>query len=582
MTRQITFIENARDEQNVQRRRGDSVTVSDAFADYEVNAGRAVYVGQQTLDARLSINGTSLVDGAGNALPRPSSGLNVIAFGDSITGRNYRTASGDADQGQISARGYLAVAQMICANRINILGVGDHSGGAVTAPLGGNLALGDYVATEVTPYARYVDAVIFGGGINDITTVGVTDAVLIAALRAVFLSLRNTGCGHIGINLIMPTTGTTATQMGQISRINDFIVRECRLYSQMTALDFAGAIGNAQTGLAKTGMTTDGTHPSPRGAMYMAQRVVKWLNTIPSAAESAMSGSPYDSLSYGPNPLAQGANASGTNKWVVNGGGGSGTGPATWTGWAIGTATVVFTGAGTYPASYARDGSALGFDFTAVAANDSFAVYAGVDIGGSTYGTFRTNLNWAATQARTFGQLLNPSTGNNGFLYKCVTYPGGTGSGSEPSWPLVLGNTVVDGAVTWVCIENLSAGEYVQFEADFLLTASTLRLLPSAEVKFLTSGFAGVNPSTLNFGSPVAVINSGMVSSPRYVAGEAQFDAASPQLLPLNQVLRIVSPVMVVPATAVHFAAGFRLFGEVGATATGQILRMELKKVKTY
>lgn len=87
MTRQITFVESARDEQNVQRRRGDSVTVSDTFADYEVNAGRAVYVGQQTLDARLSINGTSLVDAAGNA----AFGTTTVATSRSLT---------DADNGK--------------------------------------------------------------------------------------------------------------------------------------------------------------------------------------------------------------------------------------------------------------------------------------------------------------------------------------------------------------------------------------------------------------------------------------------------------------------------------------------------
>ena len=84
MTRQITFVENARDEQNVQRRRGDSVTVSDTFAAYEVNAGRAVYVGQQTLDARLSINGTSLVDGDGNVVS-PAGSLTTITTSGSTT-----------------------------------------------------------------------------------------------------------------------------------------------------------------------------------------------------------------------------------------------------------------------------------------------------------------------------------------------------------------------------------------------------------------------------------------------------------------------------------------------------------------
>lgn len=48
---------------------------------------------------------------------------------------------------------------------------------------------------------------------------------------------------------------------------------------------------------------------------------------------------------------------------------------------------------------------------------------------------------------KTLGQIVEPTT-PNGFVYMCVV--GGTAS-SEPTWPVILGNTVVDGGVTWRC-----------------------------------------------------------------------------------------------------------------------------------
>jgi hypothetical protein len=39
----------------------------------------------------------------------------------------------------------------------------------------------------------------------------------------------------------------------------------------------------------------------------------------------------------------------------------------------------------------------------------------------------------------------------NGFRYECTAGGGGASAGAEPAWPTTLGNTVVDGALTWTC-----------------------------------------------------------------------------------------------------------------------------------
>ena len=47
------------------------------------------------------------------------------------------------------------------------------------------------------------------------------------------------------------------------------------------------------------------------------------------------------------------------------------------------------------------------------------------------------------------GDLVTPTT-QNGFYYKCNV--SGTSGGSEPTWPVVIGNTIVDNDITWECI----------------------------------------------------------------------------------------------------------------------------------
>ena len=47
-------------------------------------------------------------------------------------------------------------------------------------------------------------------------------------------------------------------------------------------------------------------------------------------------------------------------------------------------------------------------------------------------------------------QIVRPAT-PNGFIYKCTA--GGTSAGSPPTWPLINGNTVSDGGVTWQAVD---------------------------------------------------------------------------------------------------------------------------------
>jgi len=57
---------------------------------------------------------------------------------------------------------------------------------------------------------------------------------------------------------------------------------------------------------------------------------------------------------------------------------------------------------------------------------------------------------WVATHAYAANAYVQPTAGHaNGRLYQVTAGGGGNSGGSEPTWPTVLGNTVVDGAITW-------------------------------------------------------------------------------------------------------------------------------------
>lgn len=82
--------------------------------------------------------------------------------------------------------------------------------------------------------------------------------------------------------------------------------------------------------------------------------------------------------------------------------------------------------------------------------------YIGNEISSNGWNTItRDRAFWEGNTAYSAGERVIPSA-RNGFVFR--TASGGTTGGSEPTWPLVVGNTVVDGTVTWTCYAIYTGG----------------------------------------------------------------------------------------------------------------------------
>lgn len=69
--------------------------------------------------------------------------------------------------------------------------------------------------------------------------------------------------------------------------------------------------------------------------------------------------------------------------------------------------------------------------------------------GRATLMTALSETNWAATTLYAQGDVRHPLATPNGFVYICTV--AGTTGAAEPTWPVVLGGTVIDGTATWRC-----------------------------------------------------------------------------------------------------------------------------------
>lgn len=125
---------------------------------------------------------------------------------------------------------------------------------------------------------------------------------------------------------------------------------------------------------------------------------------------------------------------------------------------------------------------------------------------------------WAASTNYAAGDYVYPKDRRTGYLYRATTDAGSSG-GTEPTftgaatdWPVIVGATVVDGGITWTCVQAFDP----QRPYDTRLPAgATVAVTTSSDVKVAYAP-RWIHSQTMELNSPEAM--SGGVSQARRMA----------------------------------------------------------------
>jgi hypothetical protein len=90
----------------------------------------------------------------------------------------------------------------------------------------------------------------------------------------------------------------------------------------------------------------------------------------------------------------------------------------------------------------------------------------------------------ANTTAYALGDYILPAAAN-GYIYKATA--AGTSAGSPPTYPTVVGDTVVDGTVTWTCVGKTT----MVVNTDYTVSA--------AGITFLAAGISSGEPAQVSY-----------------------------------------------------------------------------------
>lgn len=104
--------------------------------------------------------------------------------------------------------------------------------------------------------------------------------------------------------------------------------------------------------------------------------------------------------------------------------------------------------------------------------------------------------SWRATTAYPVNQYIQDSNGN---LQRAVAVTGsGISGAAQPTWPVALGQTVVDGTVTWSCAGPTQAGLFYCSKNNTLQLRSVRTGNPPVEDFSIATQMLGVPPMTLD------------------------------------------------------------------------------------
>ncbi len=87
-------------------------------------------------------------------------------------------------------------------------------------------------------------------------------------------------------------------------------------------------------------------------------------------------------------------------------------------------------------------------DIWIIATTHAFG-FDGTDVQVFGYSNLALDKYWSASTTISLNEYYTPTTPNS-IMYKCIV--AGTTSSTEPTWPTTIGDTIIDGTVTWECV----------------------------------------------------------------------------------------------------------------------------------
>lgn len=499
------------------------ITVGNGSLDYTINGGMGGF-GYDT-----DGNVTSLVSGDGTFDTNPY-GMVCALLGDSIVANNM---ADDSAQRRNVSRGFFTAANIILGHRLYMPSpsyVQGGSGYTTTTVLDTLLPL--VLALDPMPKVAIVHC-----GINDVN-LGVSSATIIANLGTIYARLRARGCIVVATT-IMPSSlnaGTIAKKR-EMYAANAWIKKYAESANGVVFVDTHAVFVDTTTGDHASTYSSDNLHPNTVGAWALGRIVAGVLDPLMPPNANALGSSPLDTRNLIYNPFALGSNAGGSGGYSAGSLTGS-FGPNGWEG------AVHATGAGVTSKVSRSDGWPGEFARIATTAT------AGGDGAGWVFRLAQTT-TWAATTAYQLGARRVPTAGN-GFLYRATT--AGTSSGSEPSWPTLLGGTVTDGTVTWTCYDMPAVGDTMEAALEFATSSASGAFMIGAYIECLTAGSSTVFSSADN----------------QQYSGDSM-----PGWFPATGVLRI--PAFTIPATTTQVNLRIRSYAAAGVTANFDVTRLDAR-----
>lgn len=376
-------------------------------------------------------------------------------------------------------------------------------------------------------------------GLNDIQR-GDSSETTIFYLRSMYQRALQNGIRVIASTILPSVVINNSVRRTKLAQINQWIKSYARATPGMVLSDAYIAWADPATGDPASGLTGDGTHPTNFGARAIGQCIAAAMAPEIGVQPQFVQSVNLDFFNAIYNGMANGNNASGTNGYV-NATGFTGNGPDGWTNVRSGTSTAVSS---KVARTDYRQGTFAQLAATIVGNNETVAYNLRTDV-----------IGWAPSTARTAGQSYVEPTVINGFWYVATT--NGTNGATEPVWPVQYGDTVVDGGITWRCVQKINPGDSVyaqcEFETDSLVGNGNVELT----LLFQDQAFATLMQAICN-----------------QIAGYTTL----PSAVPASGVLR--TPTVVAPTgfTRIHLRPTFR--GSAGATCNFRVSSCEVRKVE--